>query len=85
MECEYLGEKVAIGIVAPDGIKFEGAKMGMQVMQGVVVKKDERVFFDVEGHPPFEMSEGWLDMLKPVTEDVGPEFQGAKYCLIINP
>ena len=32
---------------------------------------------------PFEMSNGWLEKIKPTGETMGKEFQGAKYCLII--
>lgn len=76
---DYLGQKVAIGIVMPD----EQGNDLMQVMQGIIVEKDEKLYFESEGHEPFEMADGWLEKLKPVADNMGPEFLGAKYCLVL--
>lgn len=75
----YVNETVAIGIVMPGA----DGNDEMQVMQGVIKKDGEKLFFESKGHEPFEMADGWLEKLKPVAENMGPEFQGAKYCLVL--
>lgn len=75
----YVNEKVAIGIVMSD----KDGNDEMQVMQGIIVDDNSKLFFKSEGHEPFEMADGWLEKLKPVVETMGTEFQGAKYCLVL--
>lgn len=75
----YINETVAIGIVMPDS---EGNDT-MQVMHGIIKDEQGKLFFESQGHEPFEMSQGWLEKLKPVVGDMGSQFQGAKYCLIL--
>ncbi len=75
----YINETVAVGIVMINKDGYDE----MMVLHGIIKEDQNRLIFDSEGHEPFEMSDKWLEKLKPVEESMGEQFQGSKYCLII--
>lgn len=77
---DYIGETVAVGMLMMDAEGYDA----MHVIHGTIAKRNGMLCLESEGHEPFEMSDKWLEKLKPVQESMGPEFQGSSYCLIIG-
>ena len=75
----YIDQSVAVGIVMIDSEGYDA----MEVIHGTIRKGEMGLHLEVEGETPMEMSEKWLEKLKPVEESMGEEFAGAKYCLIV--
>lgn len=77
---EYVGETLAVGMVMMNKEGYDE----MMVMHGIIQCVDGTYFFDTPGETPFQMTLTWLEKMKPVVPEMGPEFQGSKYCLIIG-
>ncbi len=75
----FIDQTLAVGIVMMDKEGYDE----MAVIHGTIRQRENGLFLESEGQEPFEMSEKWLEKLKPTEEAMGPRFQGSKYCLII--
>ena len=79
----YLGDRVAVGMMLVD----DNGNDTMEVIHGTIRAYENpgefRYYLDVENETPMEMSEKWLEKLKPVEASLGEKFAGAKHCLII--
>lgn len=75
----YINESLAVGIMMMNKEGYDE----MMVLQGIIRERGNALFFESPGEEPFEMSKVWLEKIKPVVPSLGPEFQGAKYCLVI--
>jgi hypothetical protein len=76
---DYINETVAVGIMM---INSEGYDE-MAVFHGVIKENGSGLLLETDGQEPMEMSNKWLEKLKPVEESMDEQFQGSKYCLII--
>lgn len=75
----FVDQSLAVGIVMMDEEGYDE----MAVIHGMIRSRESGLFFESEGQEPFEMSQKWLEKLKPTEESMGPQFHGSKYCLII--
>lgn len=76
----YIGESLAIGLVSVD----DSGNEQMSIMHGVIEQSNGTLFFESQGHEPFEMADGWIERLKPVTAEMGDDFAKSKYCLVLS-
>ncbi len=75
----YADRSLAVGMVMMDEEGYDE----MAVFHGVIRERNSQLFFESANQAPFEMSTKWLEKIKPTSPEMGTEFHGADFCLII--